>query len=202
MSNGSYERVFSKKIAFFISLIIAVIIILHQIYPLNVDSITIILFVIIMVVWLPNLDSMELPGGIKLNFTRKVKDAVNNINTVIGSDEPEINEKKDYPLYKQIFEIDPNLTMVYFRIEIEVRIRELAEKYGIKLKPRAGLNSTLKEVSKKNDTIKEISGSLNELIYLGNQAAHGINVPKEAGNFILKDGPKILALLDEILKSE
>ena len=38
-----------------------------------------------------------------------------------------------------------------------------------------------------------------ELIQFGNQAAHGIEVPKDAAKFMLDAGPKIIAILDEVI---
>jgi hypothetical protein len=191
----SKNQTFTLGISIVVSIIAVSLTILHVIAPNYVDYITILLFIVIVIVWLPNIKSIEFPGGPKLEF-HKIKDAVDE---VIGDKEPNVIDSKEKPVYEQIFEIDPNLSLVYFRIEIERRVRELAENNGIHTE-RRGLSLILRELQGNNIMSSDISAhGLIELIQFGNQAAHGIEVPKDAAKFMLDAGPKIIAILDEVI---
>jgi hypothetical protein len=162
-----------------------------------VDIILILLIVVIVVVWVPNLKSIEFPGGAKI----ELNDVETTAEEVIGDKNPTPNEKET-KIYEQIFEINPSLSLVYFRIEVELRIRELAEKNDIPLN-RQGLMRTLRVMQGNGIIPPEVSvHGLYELIDFGNKAAHGIEVTPEVAKFMLDAGPKIIAILDELLNND
>lgn len=186
--NGS----FPVRISIVISIIIVILAILHLLSPSSVDTIIILLIAIMVIIWLPNLKSIEFPGGVKVELV----DVETNAEEVIGDKKPTPDEKET-KIYEEIFEINPNLSLVYFRIQVELRIRELAEKNNI---PIRGLQHTLRVLQRNGIIPAEVSvHGLYELIDFGNKAAHGIEVEREAAEFILDAGPKIIAILDELL---
>ncbi len=93
---------------------------------------------------------------------------------------------------------NPSLALVSVRIEIEKRIRELAQ---IHLKPERiiSLKRTVSELVKKQILSPSITGSLLELIHFGNKAAHGEEVSDDVVDWALEYAPKILSILDQYI---
>jgi hypothetical protein len=89
---------------------------------------------------------------------------------------------------------DANLGLVGLRIEIEKRIRELAEGYGL-VKSRA-LPVLAQGLGEKGVLQAETVAGLLELVMLGNQAAHGVRVAKEVAISAVEYGPRVLDILD------
>ena len=88
--------------------------------------------------------------------------------------------------------------MVAFRIEIEKRIFALAELvYGEeKSQP---LGRIVRKLIQEKIIQQSAASGLLDLIALGNRAAHGTKVSKEAANFVLEEGPFIIDRLDTII---
>ena len=97
---------------------------------------------------------------------------------------------------RKVYKEDPNLALVGFRIEIEKRIYTLAEKSGISTE-RTGLQRLVRELIKNEIISSSAASGLLELIALGNQAAHGASVNKDAAEWVLDIGPSILIQLDD-----
>jgi hypothetical protein len=90
------------------------------------------------------------------------------------------------------------LALVGLRIEIETRLRELAETYDIS--GNMPLSRMLRELRPHNAMIQEIEKGLSQLIQAGNRAAHGARVDRDASAWAIDSGPEILAVLDRIIE--
>jgi len=95
---------------------------------------------------------------------------------------------------------DPSLKLVALRIEIEGRVRQLLEKSGL---PRThGLRQWIDALAERHVIDQSVADSLNELVQLGNQAAHGVKVTASAGDWADSEGPAVLAYLDDLVRTE
>jgi len=175
--------------------------ILHSIFPqITIDGITITLIILAFLPWLPLLiKEISLPGGTKITL-RDLKEPSDNIIEEGKSEniEPKIDEnelKRQKQLEYSVIE-NPNLALVFVRIEIEKRIRELAQLH-LKTERIYSLKRAVHELVKKQILSPSISGSLLELIDLGNEAAHGEEVSYDVIDWAIDYAPKILSILDQ-----
>lgn len=192
-----------KIIPFLFPIVFLTLAILHSIFPqITIDAITIALIILAFLPWLPSLiKEITLPGGTKITF-RDLKEPSENIIEEGKSEdiEPKFDEddlKRQKQLEYSIME-NPSLALVSVRIEIEKRIRELAQ---IHLKPERiiSLKRTVSELVKKQILSPSITGSLLELIHFGNKAAHGEEVSDDVVDWALEYAPKILSILDQYI---
>ena len=93
---------------------------------------------------------------------------------------------------------DPNLALVGLRIEIEKRIRRLAERNQINTKQP--LSRLLRELHRHEALPQVVSSGLEEIVMAGNQAAHGARVEPTVSDWALTYGPDILAVLDDLIE--
>ncbi len=168
---------------------------------LKVDSITLGLFVVGVLPWLSNLiESAKFPGGWEVKFRdlevagREITKTVSPTTLAPTTAPPE----EPSPSYLKIASDDPNLAVVGLRIEIETRLRELAETYGIS--GNLPLSRILRELRPHNVMMQEIEKALYQLIQAGNRAAHGARVDRDASSWAIDSGPEILAVLDRIVE--
>ena len=91
--------------------------------------------------------------------------------------------------------------MVAFRIEIEKRIRAIAENSQIRTY-RASLGKLIRELQEKERLPPEVSVGLMDLVALGNRAAHGVEVDPPAADWVLDIGASIILKLDNILRNQ
>ena len=100
-------------------------------------------------------------------------------------------------MLRNIANIDPNLALVGFRIEVEKRIREIALSNNIG-EDRTPIYPIIRLLVNNNVISEQIASGLSELVLLGNQAAHGAKVSSEAATWVLEVGPSILEQLDAV----
>jgi hypothetical protein len=96
-------------------------------------------------------------------------------------------------------EHDPNLAIVGIRIEIEKRIRELAEIEGLRL--NQPLSRLLRELQFRGVLNQTVFTGLQEIVMAGNQAAHGARVEPSISDWAFTYGPEILLTLDRIIEN-
>jgi len=196
VNSNSEDRVQNLKVI--ISAVAAMGLVLHVVYPhLAIDAISLGLLVITVLPWLaPLVKAAELPGGFKIEF-HDVKAAADQVTA--GAPEAASLPAPVAPSYLAIAEQDPNLALVGLRIEIEKRIRALAEQTGIpKSRPLTQLTNELQE---RQILSSESLSGLRDLIGLGNRAAHGVEVSRDVAYFAADLGPKVLQILDAKLAS-
>jgi len=96
-----------------------------------------------------------------------------------------------------VYESDPNLALVGIRIEIETRLRKIAEANELnpeKLPPR----KIIQFLHSKKILSSEMAAGLLDLIDFGNSAAHGAEVNRDAAEWVLTMAPRILSQLDSL----
>ena len=137
--------------------------------------------------------SIELPGGLKVEYKELEKAAADaqkaGLLDMAGG-------KKEQPAYILIAEQDPNLALAGLRIEIEKRLRSIAEARGVE--PRRGGIGQIMRALQANQGISPAEPSvLNDLIALLNNAVHGAAVDRDAVGWAIDVGPQLLAALDK-----
>ncbi|MHB9073094.1 MAG: hypothetical protein ACYC6G_06180 [Desulfobaccales bacterium] len=182
--------------------------ILHLIRPsLGIDTIFIALLIIAFFPWLlPFLKTLEFPGGVKIEF-KDVKEATDKIIKLEGKAEIKtatfgdltVERGDSFLALRHVSEIDPNLGLVGFRIEIEKRLLALANKNNIDTL-RKPLSRIVRELQNRELIPIDVSSGLMDLIGLGNSAAHGAEVSPDAANWVLEMGPSILNSLDKLIE--
>jgi len=140
--------------------------------------------------WLLGLfDKVTLPGGIELNL-REVERRLDLSN-------PEVHDVDREP-FEFLDLADPNLAMAALRIEIEKRLRRIAKSRGLnKSDARRGIPQLLGALVKGGAVSNDVASAIRDMLPSLNAAAHGAQVPDTADTWVLINGPRILALLDE-----
>lgn len=167
---------------------------LHMLFPcLKIDSITLGLLIIAMIPWLtPILKSVELPGGFKVEL-RDIGERAKNAGMLSTSSSD--SKQHDFS-FQLVAENDPNLALAGLRIEIEKRLIQLAEANSIKASNK-GLGYLLRELAHHSLLSIEERSILADLTSQLNSAVHGAIVTKDASDWALNVGPKLLEALDE-----
>ncbi len=182
----------------------------HLFVPtVRIDAVAVALFVLAALPWVwPWLKSIEFPGGkIELRETKAATDRV------IASTEQEERQPRTesdptatrragetMTTLEAVADQDPNLALVGFRIAIEQRLRRLAANNDIPSQGRS-LSQLMRDLSDRNLISLGMGTGLNDLIVLGNQAAHGHEVSSEAGNWVLATGGSVLRALDRAIEA-
>lgn len=173
---------------------------IHILWPdLAIDGITLALLVIALVPWLaPIFRSLELPGGLKVEFQELQKAAERVDDAGLLETQTKGGQESIY-IFETIADLDPNLALAGLRIEIEKRLTELAEKHGIGTRMQ-GLGRMMKELAKKQVLTSEQSFVLADMIELLNKAVHGASVDERATQWAMDIGPRLLESLDRHIR--
>lgn len=164
---------------------------------LSIDGVIALLILVAIIPWIsPLFKSLELPGGLKFEFQelQKVEQQakrVGLIKDVVAQPPP---QPIDYP-FMAVAESDPNLALAGLRIEIEKRLRRLAADNNIE-SSRRGLRAMMNDLSKNQLLTSDEQKTLDDIIATLNNAAHGESYDLRAANWVIENGPKILASLD------
>lgn len=160
---------------------------------LGLDAVSLGLLALAVLPWLsPLIKSAELPGGVKIEF-QDVAAAAQKVATGSRHDLRGIDHVAE-PSFVAIAEQDPSLALVALRIEIEKRLRQIAERSD--LPPSRPLTQLSRDLEAKQVLSHESMSGLRELVTLGNQAAHGVEVSRAAAFSAVEYGPKVLSVLD------
>jgi hypothetical protein len=172
-------------------------IVLRIAYPdLKVDSVTLGLLIVGVLPWLSELiESAKFPGGWEVKF-RDVTEAGDKI-TASASPAASTQPQPQYS-FIAVAAQDPNLALVGLRIELEQRLRQLAAQHGFP-NSKQTLTRLLRELRQREALPGGVVSGLEELVYAGNQAAHGATVDPRIADWAITNGPDILASLDELL---
>jgi uncharacterized protein YecT (DUF1311 family) len=196
-----------RKIQILITLSALLVGLLHIIFPnFKIDAISITLIIIAIIPWLaPLFKSVELPGGLKVVFQdfKKLKDDARKAGLI--KDEPLLDSKlsiksnSDTYSFIETAEKNQELALVGFRIEIEKRLRNLADKYSIDSNRYSIVR--LIDVLTKNEilTTAEMT-SLKNIISTLNHAAHRMDYDQKSADWVIENGSKILDSLDQKLE--
>jgi len=191
------------------------ILLVRLIWPtIKIDAISLGLIIVAILPWLSSLiESAEFPGGWKIKF-RDIQQAGAKItsgedtsstttttttSTTTTTLPPEALEEKRKSSFLDVMDHDPNLAIVGIRIEIEKRIRELAEIEGLRL--NQPLWRLLRELQSRGVLNQMVFTGLQEIVMAGNQAAHGARVEPSIYDWAFTYGPEILLILDRIIEN-
>lgn len=190
-----------------LSLIAISAIIARILWPeIRIDSITLGLIILALLPWFSEIiESAKLPGGWEIKFRDVQKAAekvVEEVSAKTGAEEKKLSTTDTIlePAFLHIAERDPNLALAGLRIEIEKRLRTLARYFQVP--ERLSLTQMLRELQKSEILTASALGGLQELIYAGNQAAHGAKVEDGVADWAISYGPVILKTLDKIIDRE
>lgn len=188
-----------NRIRIAITVTAALLIAARFIWPdLKVDAVTIGLLMVGLLPWLSGLlKSVKFPGGYEVTF-QDVTDAGKEVTDALGSGEGSESEPID--VFAEVVELDSNLALAYLRIEIEKRLRELAEDAEIDPN-RMPLNRLMVELSSAGLLPRSARSGLSKLIDAGNLAAHGVEIEPGVAQWAMREGPEILRSLDSHIES-
>lgn len=190
-----------KNIKLTISIIAIILTIAHIIFPkINIDLITVFLMAIAIIPWLESLfKSVELPGGLKFEFQDlerielEAKEAGLINNEISNKDETYVYNY-DYP-FIELAKTNQSLALVSLRIEIEKRLRLIAEKYSINAN-RISMSRILKILTEKGILSQQEDATVRDMISTLNQASHGVDFDERTAEWIIDNGPQIVYNLD------
>ena len=170
------------------------ILVLHAVRPdFTIDAVSLGLLAVAALPWLSSIiKSAEFPGGWKVEF----QDVQRAGELVTKGTSAKI--APPVPGYAAIAEKDPNLALVGLRIEIEKRLRSLAERNG--LRSSGPLIQIVRDLQRTGVLNDPSASGLQELIMAGNQAAHGASVEPAAAVWAIEYGPSVLSVLDSKLQ--
>ena len=97
-----------------------------------------------------------------------------------------------------VAEQDPNLALVALRIEVENRLRALAEKHSVS--STGQLSRLIRELQQKEVLNRPAFSGLQEIVMAGNRAAHGARVEPALADWAFTNGSAILSILDDELQ--
>lgn len=180
-----------------ISIIAVSLLIGHLLWPqLKVDAISLGLLIVALLPWFSSLiESAKFPGGWEIKF-RDIQAAGDKIAQIASITEASAVK----PILSEAYERDPNLALVAFRIEIEKRLRLLAELENIS--PHMPVTKILHSLQDKEVLRQSVFSGLQEIVMAGNQAAHGARVEPAIADWVVSFGPHILGALDDILEDK
>lgn len=137
--------------------------------------------------------SVHLPGGLKLEFRDDLNNATKEAQQAGLLSEPQ-PEKKKQPIYEIIYNDDPTLSLAGLRIAIERRLRDLAKIAGIS--QAAPLSRLVTNLESAEALTREQSSALRDLLPLLNKALHSEEYSREAADWAITIGPKLVAGLE------
>jgi hypothetical protein len=169
----------------------AAVIVARIIWPaLIIDAVTLGLLLIALLPWLSGIiKSAEFPGGWKVEF-QDVKKAGEK---VVGDVEIALPVKQQ-PSLLAVVPQDPNLALVGLRIEIEKKVRALAQKNA--LEDSAPLSKLLRDMRARGIITSSSASGIQELVLAGTRAAHGAIVESPVSDWAINQGPTVLASLE------
>lgn len=196
-----------RKTQIFITVSAILVGLIHLFFPnLKIDAIFITLIIIAIIPWLePLLKSVELPGGLKVEFQdfKKLEEEAIKAGLIKSDGKTEIKEitttNSDTFSFIEIAEQNEELALVGFRIEIEKRLRSLADKYSIESN-RYSVTRLIEALAKEEILTIAEKTSLLDIISTLNKASHGMEYDQRSANWVIENGPKILDSLDEKLE--
>lgn len=170
----------------------------HLLFPKTVlDPTTAFLLVVAAIPWLaPLFKSLELPGGLKVEFhdLEKAKKDAAKVGLLAKP-----TEDRQQLTFMTVAAEDPNLALAGLRIEIERRLDAIARVRGVVDRPY-GVGQLMQKLA----SVGAISGAevsvLKDLIGLLNRAVHGAKIEPRAAQWAIDTGPSLLAALDELAR--
>ena len=191
-----------KRTKFIISIVSTLTAIAHLIFlKVSIDIITVILIALAIIPWLETLfKSVELPGGVKLEFQElekieKEAKKIGLISSVEVTEKVEVNKNNPKYYFVEIAEKNQELALVNLRIEIEKRLREIATKYSIETQ-KYSVIKLIDALAQKNILTIQETTVLKDMISTLNHAAHGVEYDQRNAQWVIDNGPAIVDSLE------
>jgi hypothetical protein len=167
--------------------------VLHALFRiLEIDITTVLLLGLAVLPWLGSiLKSIEIPGGVKIEYQRfeKIQEDAAKANLLAPS--PEVK-----PKYEGLARDDPNLLLANLRLEIEKRLRRVAQKQGLAV-DQLSIGPLLRQLQDLGMITEDEHRVLGDLLSLLNRAVHGAEVDSKAADWAIDIGSQLLAALDQ-----
>lgn len=186
-----------KGMRWAITIAAAAVVLTHVIWPtLAIDGVTATLLLVAVLPWLqPLFKSLELPGGVKVEFQDLEDVAKRAAAAGLIAKEAQAPPSTQYS-FMQVATSDPNLALAGLRIELERRLEQLAQARGGADAPR-GVGNLLRYLNGREWIGGAERAVLADLVGLLNAAVHGATVESDAADWALHVGPRILQALEE-----
>lgn len=135
---------------------------------------------------------LHLPGGVKMNFEAKINNATEKLaNTPLLESQRE-GVSETMPLLDLLLQQDHNIAVVAARIEIERRLRKLAEENQIRYDRPVGIRVLIRDLSERNLLSPTEGAGLADILFVMNEAAHGARIDIHAANRALDIAKSII----------
>lgn len=171
----------------------------HIIWPdIKIDGITVFLIIIVIVPWLaPIFKSFELPGGLKVEFHDLEKATKKLEESGFIKKESVSKKHQDHSKYSflNVVDIDSNLALSGLRMEIESRLKDLAEQNLI-IVDNHGINQITRQLVEHGILSNQESTAILDILPILNNASHGHEVDKQIHKWVIEIGPQILDSLE------
>ncbi len=191
----------TRSIQIAISSVAALVAVGHTWLPeITIDAITVTLLGIAVLPWLgPLFKSVEIPGGVKVEF-QELEEASKKVERsgLIPAELVLKPMQKHVYAFQAVSENDPNLALSGLRIEIESRLKKLAERREIEVRGY-GANNLTKSLEKAGVLSHDEAAAIRDLLPLLNQAAHGAEVEDSAFGWAMDFGPRVIGALEDRL---
>jgi hypothetical protein len=187
----------ARQIQIGITIVATVFAVIHATCPtIVIDGVTLTLILVAILPWLaPLFKSVELPGGVKVEFQELEKAKERADRAGLLAETPVIQPTTEYS-FQTIAEDDPNLALAGLRIEIEKRLIQIAKSRGIE-GDRKSVGRLLQILTEKQLLTGEERSVLSDMLGLLNSAVHGALVDERAAAWAVQVGPRLLKSLDE-----
>jgi hypothetical protein len=193
-----------------LSCLIFTLICLHLIFPKwAIDSITVTLLVLLLVVWiLPWIKTLKIPGGAEI----QMRDILKAEESLAKSNLPQRQESISTPnavperqtenitLLEKILGRDPNLALANLRIEIEKRLMLLGKHQDANFSSLTGISKMIRTLRDRKVFDPEFALSLSKIVSVGNAAIHGAHVDPNVAERALNVGEELLRGLDQLIQ--
>ena len=160
----------------------------HVVWPeITIDAVTLILLAIAIIPWLaPLFKTVELPGGVKIEFSdlEKTRQKAQSAGLLARGGSGESTKIED-----------PNLALAALRIALERQLRKIAERNGIHAEGRS-VSSLVRVLRQKDLLRRDQSSLLSDLLPSLNKAVHGAEVDPRASQWAAEVGPWLIEGLE------
>ena len=140
------------------------------------------------------IERVTAPGGFEIVFA----DAKRKLDQT--ETRPDAEDAQVFEYFKTD---DPNLAVALLRVEIERRLRRIAEQvFSDSVKPRRGLKPLMEELREQGAISNDAAALILDLLPVMNQAVHGIHLRPDVTEFAIRYGPRILARISHQRNTE
>jgi hypothetical protein len=184
----------------FVSLLACAFLAAHLIWPnLKIDAVTLTLFGIAIAPWLGSIfKSLEMPGGLKFEF-KDFAQAVTNAETaglLVPKKIAPRGQLQSDATYSALLETYPRLAVISLRIDIEKRLRELADRSGI-ADQKASATTLTRKLENLNVLTEPESVALQSILASLNPVVHGADISRSSAEQVLEVGKRLIDSLDD-----